>query len=226
MTTIKSFGCSFVYGSGLIDSTQFYPIVNKFFSIQPSLLTWPALIAKQLNLVYECYATPGQGNFKIYCDILANSYPNDQSIYLINWTWIDRFDYVNHNEQWNTIRPAEDSELEKFYYQNLHSQLCDMINSAGYIVSAAEHLTSLNCPYIMTYMDNNLLMPIDPNWQDPRYLRVLQSKLDTILVNFDSMNFLGWSKKNNFPISDTLHPLEEAHAAAADYWLPSVEKLL
>ena len=219
MKAIKSFGCSFIYGSELSD-------IELESSIDPSQSTWPALIANQLGLNYNCYATPGQGNFKIYCDILANSYRNDQSIHVINWTWIDRFDFVNSVEHWQSLRPAETSSLEKFYYRNFHSQLCDMINSATYIVSAAEHLTSLNCPYIMTFMDYNLLTSINSNWHDPRYLEVLQDKLRTILVDFDGKNFLDWSRDNNFAISDSWHPLEQAHCAAAEYWLPAVKKLL
>jgi hypothetical protein len=219
MTTLKSFGCSFIYGSDLKD-------INLEALSQPSVSVWPAVIAKNLNLNYECYALAGQGNFKIYCDILANSYKNDDSVYLVNWTWIDRFDFVNHLEQWKTLRPSETSQLEKVYYQNFHSQLCDMISNASYIISAAEHLQSLNCPYVMTHMDHNLLMPIDPGWHDPRYLEVLQQKLQGILVDFDGDNFLDWSRKNNYPISDSWHPLEDAHRAAADYWLPTVKSLL
>lgn len=224
MKTIKSFGCSFIYGSDLedanIESTDY---VTGFV---PSSLTWPALISKQLNLTYECYALPGQGNFKIYSDILANSYQNEDSIFVINWTWIDRFDYVDNEGYWKTLRPADENQKQKFYYRHLHSQLCDMISSASYIVSASEHLASLNCPYIMTYMDYNLLTSIDANWHDPRYLEVLQKKLQKILVNFDGKNFLDWSRNNNFAISDSWHPLEQAHCAAAEYWLPAVEKLL
>jgi len=220
MTTLKSFGCSFIYGSDMADD------ISNFNDTEFSQSTWPALIANKLNLEYKCYAAPGQGNFKIYCDILANSYWDDDSIYLINWTWIDRFDYVNQLEQWSTLRPAEDSDLEKFYYRNLHSQLCNMITSASYIVSAANHLNLLNCPYIMTHMDHNLLNPIDPNWHDPRYLEVLQSQLKQILTNFDGVNFLDWSREHNFKISDLWHPLEQAHQAAAEYWLPEVQKLL
>ncbi len=219
MKTIKSFGCSFIYGSDLAD-------VGLDSQIDPSLLTWPSLIANTLDLNYMCLACPGQGNFKIYCDVLANSYPDDQSKYLINWTWVDRFDFVNSFEQWVSLRPSEEADLEKFYYRNLHSQLCDVISTASYIVSAAEHLKSLNCSYIMTYMDYNLLTHINPNWHDPRYLEVLQQKLKKYLVNFDGKNFLDWSRKNNFAISDSWHPLEEAHQAASDYWLPAVEKLL
>lgn len=224
MKKIKSFGCSFIYGSDLEDA-NIEPIdfVNRF---TPSRLTWPALISEQLNFDYECYALPGQGNFKIYSDILANSYRNEDSIFVINWTWIDRFDYVDHDGYWNTLRPADCNQKQNFYYRHLHSQLADMISTASYIVSAAEHLNSLNCPYIMTYMDYNTTTPINPNWHDPRYLEVLQEKLSKILVNFDGMNFLDWSRANNYAVSDTWHPLEDAHAAAADYWMPAVKQLL
>jgi hypothetical protein len=178
MKTLKSFGCSFVYGSELLDT-------DIRFLNEPSKSTWPALIATDLNINYKCYALPGQGNFKIYCDILANSYQDEDSVFLINWTWIDRFDYVASTEYWATLRPAEENPEQLFYYRHLHSQLCDMISNASYIVSAAEHLKSLNCTYVMTYMDNNLLTPIDPDWHDPRYLEVLQQKLKDILFNFD-----------------------------------------
>jgi hypothetical protein len=219
MNTLKSFGCSFVYGSEL-------PGESFEYLHAPSMFSWPSLIAQYLNITYECYASPGAGNFKIYCDILANSFKNEPSIFLINWTWIDRFDYINNIEQWETLRPNEESDLEKFYFKNLHSQLKDMISSASYIVSAAEHLRSLNCPFIMTYMDNSLLDKLDPNWHDPGYLEVLQQKLKQILVNFDGDNFLNWSRKNKFPVSKCWHPLEDAHQAAAEYWLPAVKKLL
>jgi hypothetical protein len=222
--TLKSFGCSFVYGSELEDSNiELTDVVTGFV---PSFKTWPALISKQLNLNYECYALPGQGNFKIYTDILANSYLDEPSIFLINWTWIDRFDYVDLNGYWETLRPAEKNYKHVFYYKNLHSQLCDMINTASYIVSAAEHLTSLNCPFIMTYMDYNVLVPIDKNWHDPKYLEVLQRKLKKILVDFDGANFLDWSKRHRYPVSDIWHPLDLAHQAASEFWLPAVKNLL
>jgi hypothetical protein len=219
MTKLKSFGCSFIYGSEL-SGTDPNSIVD------PSALTWPALIAKKLDLKYYCYARPGQGNLKIYSDILANSYQHDDSIYLINWTWIDRFDYVNRREKWDTIRPSESGNLEKLYYQHFHSQITDMILSASLIVSAAEHLNSLKCPFIMTYMDYNLFTTIEPTWHNPRYVEILQQKLNKILVNFDGLNFLDWSKKYNYTISHNSHPMEQAHLAAADYWLYKIQTLL
>jgi hypothetical protein len=219
MTKLKSFGCSFIFGSELRDIR--YDCTNN-----PSQLTWPALIANQLNLEYECWARPGQGNFKIYCDILANSYCNDGSIYIINWSWIDRFDYIDQAEQWNTLRPAQENQLQEFYYKNLHSQFQDTITNASWIVSAAEHLNSLGCPFIMTYMDYNLLTPINPNWHNPRYLEILQQKLSTILVNFNEVNFLDWSRSQGLEVSKNWHPLENAHRLAADYWQSAVRQLL
>ena len=222
MTKLKSFGCSFIYGTDLADSN----IESTEIGFVPSVSTWPALIAQQLKLEYQCFALPGQGNFKIYCDLLAHSYLNDDSVYMINWTWTDRFDYINSQERWNTLRPAQENDLQDFYYRNLHSQLNDMISNASWIVSAAEHLRSLNCNFIMTYMDHNLLTPIDPNWHDPRYLEVLQQKLRKILVNFDGVNFLDWSQQQGYPVSNSCHPLNQAHVAAADYWLPHVQRFV
>jgi hypothetical protein len=214
MTSLKSFGCSFVYGSDLSDCTN----------STPSQLTWPALIAKQLNIDYECWARPGQGNFKIYCDILAHSEPD--SVCLVNWTWIDRVDYVDHHESWQTLRPADENALQKFYYKNMHSQIVDMISNASYIVLAAQHLQEQGIPYIMSCMDHLLFETVDPDWHNPKYMESLQHKLGNILINFDKLNFLDWSRQHNFPVSATWHPLESAHQAAADYWLPQIQSLV
>jgi phospholipase/lecithinase/hemolysin len=40
------------------------------------------------------------------------------------------------------------------------------------------------------------------------------------------MNFLDWSRKHNYAISENWHPLEQAHQLAADYLLPTVNHLL
>jgi hypothetical protein len=214
---IKSFGCSFIYGSDLSDFTN-SPTID--FSSS----TWPALIADRLGADYECYALPGQGNFKILCDIIAESSLSDPAVIIVNWTWLDRFDYIDQQEHWHTLRPAEDTEIERFYYRTLHSQYQDMLKSAYYVNSAIDILNEKRYPFVMTYIDQNLLTPVDPNWHDPRPLEVIQRKISDCLTNFEGMNFLDWSKEQGFPISDTLHPLEEAHAAAADYMFDQVKE--
>jgi hypothetical protein len=215
MKTLKSFGCSFIYGSDLLDCTDF----------NHSQLTWPALIASELNFKYQCLARPGQGNFKIYADILANSDPDEDSIFLINWTWIDRYDYIDHQETWQTLRPANENQLQKFYYQNLHSQMHDMIRDATFILSAARHLQQLKIPYVMTYMDDLLFESVDLSWHNPKYVESLQVNLTTVLESFDGVNFLTWAKNNNFEISQHWHPLEAAHSAAAKFWGATVKTL-
>jgi hypothetical protein len=214
---IKSFGCSFIYGSDLSDFADLP-------GLEYSSYTWPALIAARLGLDYECYASPGQGNFKILCDVISQASLTDPSVMIINWTWIDRFDYVDNQEQWSTLRPSEDSDLEKFYYRNLHSQYQDMLKSVYYINTAIDFLTEKNCPFIMTYMDNNLLTPVDPDWHDPRCLELIQKKISRYLKNFEGMNLIGWSQHYEFPISNLWHPLEQAHAAAADYMIDQVKQ--
>ena len=216
---IKSFGCSFIYGSDLGD---FPDCPGQEFSLS----TWPALIASRLDLEYECYALPGQGNFKILSDIIAQASLDDPSVMIINWTWIDRFDYVNNQEQWDTLRPSNTREEEKFYYRNLHSQYHDMLSSAYHVNSAIDFLTESCYPFVMTYMDYNLLSTVDPNWHDPRCLEVIQQKISKHLTNFNGDNLIDWSKKQGFPISSTLHPLNDAHSAAADFMQHRVESIL
>jgi hypothetical protein len=83
---IKSFGCSFIFGTDLADETRGEPYA------QSSQLTWPALLAQDLGLEYECHARPGSGNLRILEKILSISIQTPAT-FVIGWTWIDRFDY-------------------------------------------------------------------------------------------------------------------------------------
>jgi len=213
---LKSFGCSFVYGSDLPDVLDIF--------MEHSNLTWPALIAKECGLSYECYATPGSGNFKILCDIVSQASLDDPALFLINWTWIDRFDFVNDLEQWETMRPATETEKARTYYRYFHSQIKDMIESVHRVHTAVDFLNERKIPFVMTYMDHNLLTPIDPNWQDPKYISVMQNKIKKYLTDFQGKNFLDWSRDRGFGISNNWHPEEAAHRAAAEYMLPKIRQ--
>jgi len=92
MAILKSFGCSFIFGSELLDSDIDSVICT------PSQHTWPALVAKHLDFEYECYASPGSGNLQIL-ERLLNQLPTITSsdVVIIGWTWIDRFDYCNNS---------------------------------------------------------------------------------------------------------------------------------
>ena len=148
---LVSFGCSFIYGNDLHDcNTNFAK--NVFGSLDPgfyegrsSNLTWPALVAKDLGLVYECRAEGGSGNLKILDQIIENAHTNPDSIYIINWTWIDRFSYVNsEGDTWHNILPSSSENNAKLYYRNFHSTYTDKLNTLLYIKSAIDLLTSKN----------------------------------------------------------------------------------
>lgn len=204
---IVSCGDSFFYGSDL----------------QKPSNTWPALIAMAMDSGYQCYAAAGVGNSQILQQIIQAYHDHgDTAIYLVNWTWIDRFDYVSiEDERWYTVRPSLDNpKKDEFYYRNFHSELADKFNSLVYISQAQEILK--NSRYVMTYMDNLIS---DKKWHAPDYVTFLQDKVLPHLSNFGTQNFLDWSKDQGFRISARWHPLEEAHAHAATYWLPRIKEL-
>jgi len=218
---IKSFGCSFLAGSDLQDNYIIHGI-----EFVPSNSTWPALLAKYHGFDYECFAYPGIGNLKILCDIISQASLDESAVFVINWTWIDRFDFVNDAEQWTTLRPLVDDHVTKIYYKHLHSQIKDMITSIYAVNTAIDFLSQQNIPFVMTYMDHLLLEHIDPNWHDPKYVSVIQKKIKNFLVDFDGKNFLDWSRDQGFLISENWHPLDQAHQAAAEYMMPRIDAIL
>ena len=72
-------------------------------------------------------------------------------------------------------------------------------------------LLQKNIPFIMTYIDNLLF---DQQWHTSASIKYLQQYVEPYMTTFDGQTFLEWCKKNQYPVSDTLHPLEEAHRSA------------
>ena len=218
---LQSFGCSFICGDDLSDHSN---IEDPLFAY--SKKTWPALIAKNLGLQYECHARPARGNFYILSQIIMQSCQKDPGIFVINWTWIDRHDYIDDQEFWTTLMPGQRTPESKFYYRYLHSQLRDMLSTVYAINTAIDWLEERHIPFLMTYMDYNILTPIDPDWHDPRYLSAMQDKIRPYLYDFDGQNLLDWSKTNDFAISPNWHPLDQAHESAAQYLMPLLHNKL
>jgi hypothetical protein len=210
---LKSFGCSFIFGSDLADDGR------DQHRATPSQLTWCAHLARDLGQNYECHARPGSGNLQILERVLnqiPTSTPKD--LFVIGWTWIDRFDYYNphYNPRtsltpWSTIMPIDTNDTAKMYYRDLHSEYRDKFTSLTYIKLAADSLEQQGIPYIMTYMDELLF---DQRWHTSPAVLSLQEQVRPCMTTFDGKSFLEWSKQKGFPISETLHPLEPAHQAA------------
>jgi hypothetical protein len=214
---LKSFGCSFIYGSDLL-LTDKENNCNNFSPL--SCNTWPSLIADHYQVKFENYAWPGVGNCRILEQILTQAELSDPAVFIISWTWLDRFDFIEPLfEDWKTLRPDGDTNLHKMYYKQLYNQYHTMLTNASYIATAINVLNIKQIPFCMTLMDTTLFDPIDPSWQDPYAVRALQKLIKPHIRWFDGLDFLSWSRKNKYPISDAWHPLEQAHRAAADYMI-------
>ena len=216
---VKSFGCSFIFGSDLADG-------KNLLVPAPSGNTWPSHLALYLKRTYYCYARPGIGNLQILEQILSQSITADQQdLFVIGWTWIDRFDcgynIKNPGLPWLTIRPGVKNDSSKIYYKDFHSEYQDKLTSLIYIKLAIDTLQQKNIKFIMTYMDDLLF---DQTWNSSSAVESLQSYVRPHMYTFDGMNFLDWSRKKGYPESKEWHPLEQAHAAAAELVIKTFDK--
>jgi hypothetical protein len=223
---LKSFGCSFIFGSELSDDGSNLPLPT------PSQLTWPALLAQQYGYNYQCYARPGSGNLQISEKVLNQANNIESALYVIGWTWIDRFDYVSETASnwpmtpgrpgngwatgWKTIMPIDENELANTYYKNLHSEYRDKLTTLMAVRLTIDTLQSKNLPFIMTYIDD---LMFDTTYHSSAATNELQDYIRPYMTRFDDKNFLEWSKKKGYTIGTAAHPLEQAHQAAAEYML-------
>jgi hypothetical protein len=212
---LKSFGCSFIFGSELSDEGK-----NGLYATG-SQLTWPALIAEHFNYQYYTYSRPGSGNLQILERLMSQlaGSVNDNLFCVIGWTWIDRFDYCAKKSPWPglpwaTLMPNDNTDAAKVYYRDLHSELQDKFLNLLYIRQAIDFLKAKSIPFVMTYMDNLLF---DERWNTTPAISELQAYVKPYMTTFEGLNFQAWSKKNKYPISTIGHPLEQAHRSCADY---------
>lgn len=212
---LKSFGCSFIFGTDLPDDGRDGPFATA------SNLTWPALLAQKLGHKYRCEAKGGAGNLLILERVLHNISLDAADFYVIGWTWTDRFDLPESDDNiindYNTITPITNSAQATAYYRYLHSEYRDKITSLIYVKSAIDALMAAGKPFIMTSMDPILL---DNKYHTRQTSRWIQEYIRPHLTDFQGNTFLEWSRQKKFPISATLHPLEPAHAAAAELLWP------
>lgn len=213
---LKSFGCSFIFGSDLADDGLGTPYAK------PSQLTWPSLLAQDLGYEYQCYARPGSGNLRILEKILSIA-TQGPAFFVIGWSWIDRFDYTvdptgkDHiydlaaKNVWRTVMPIDTDNRANVYYRNLHSQYRDKLSTLTYIKTAIDVLQQKDISFIMTYMDELIF---ETEWHANSAIIYLQDYIRPHMTRFEGRTFLDWSKEKGFPISETLHPLEPAHQAA------------
>lgn len=216
---LKSFGCSFIFGSDLRDC------ISNSTKPKESLSTWPAHLAKQLNYNYQCYARPAAGNLQIAEKIINQSAINQDGFYVISWSWIDRFDYYNQPlhpwQPWTTLTPGNLDHLTEVYYKTLHSEYRDKVSNLMYIKLAIDTLTQKSIPFIMTYMDKLLF---DRKYNTTSAVIDLQDYVRPYMTQFEGKTFLDWSRDHGYPESVGWHPLEQAHSEGAKLMRQAFDK--
>lgn len=206
---LRSFGCSFAAGSELCSEDH----------------VWTNQVAEKLGIWHINHAQDGIGNLQIAESVMLNAMPGD--ICVVNWTWIDRFDFVDAaSEQWKTILPVDVNNYTKTYYRYLHSQYRDMLTNLMQAAAVIDFLQHNNIGFVMTAIDDLWMEKVQSSWHQSRAVDWMQSRLSPYLCQFEGQNFLAWARSNNFPISDTWHPLDLAHQRAADVMLPKIQALL
>lgn len=219
MHKISSFGCSLTFGTELADDGCHLEMPTA------SNLTWPALVAQRLGWHYKCYATGGIGNLCIMDRVLKHSYYNPKDVFVINWTFIDRFDYSDpagvHFDRglrdWSTARPSESDQVSEWYYRQVHSEYRDKLTALIYIKTTIDYLKARNISFVMTAIDDLLWCT---KWHAPAHVTELQDHVRPHVKDFQGRNFLDWARLQGFEITAAGHPLEAAHAAAAELFLP------
>ena len=213
---LKSVGCSFIFGSDLADDGRDLPYPT------PSQLTWPAHLARHLNYGYQCYAQPGSGNLQIAERVLNESAKIEPALFIIGWTWIDRFDYTDSEKnRWRTIMPADTNSVAETYYKNIHSQYRDKLSTLMSMRLVIDILKQKNYPFVMTYMDD---LTFDTQWHTTPAVLELQDYVRPHMTQFEGKSFLEWSRSKGYPETVKWHPLEEAHRAAGDYMIKVFDK--
>lgn len=208
-------GDSFTRGDELADCP-----INQSLEKNHSNMTWPALIAKEHNIDYKCSAIGGKGNHWISWQVAAyiHNYKSVDSLFIINWSWLERFDYVNiDNDEWLTTHPRHENKLDHYFYRNLDSDLWNVHRNRQQIHSTVALLKEHNIDFIMTCIDPLCSTDVWSNrsteWTQSMSILDISSNITT----FDNMTFLEWSHINDFKCGPNGHPLEDAHSAAAQY---------
>jgi hypothetical protein len=117
--------------------------------------------------------------------------------------------------------PVDQDALAEHYYKGLHSEYRDKLCSLMYIKLVIDTLQQKHIPFVMTYMDE---LMFDRQWNTTDAINDLQEYIEPFMIKFDDLTFLEWSRAKGFDISTTMHPLEQAHQAAADYMISVFDK--
>lgn len=217
---VKSFGCSFTWGSDLSDEDAKKNIFSN--------LTWPALVANHVKCDYNCFAWPGIGNFLIASSVLNQcAVSGDNDLFIINWTYIDRFDYVPmlvnpkfslaFPSNWQTCRPGDNSD----YFKKYHSEFRDKLVSLQAIKLCIDTLLQRKIKFIMTALDD---LMFDQRWHMSPGIELLQEYTQPYITTFDGQTLVDYANNLGHKRISNGHISEQAHYDAAQYMINFLDK--
>lgn len=188
-----------------------------------SASTWPALLAQSLDVTYQSCSLGGAGNQWISWQVGCRLKPD--TLYVVNWSWFERFDYVDiDSDLWTTTHPQHEDKLDHYFYRNIDSDIWNLHRNLQQMHSAISLLKQNNSAFIMTCLDtqynltyNDLRSPGPGTIAWTKAISSLQEQVLPYIVDFEGQSFLEWTKRKHYPIGPNGHPLEKAHAEAAKY---------
>lgn len=215
-------GCSFIQGCELGDENS---------ELGYSLDTYPALIAKKLNLPYECLAYGGASNTGIAKMILNHDIQD--SILLVQWTHVSRlgfdinlqadptninginwFDFAPRNWLFDKSRWHTPKYIEKLSTGGVEKFQQDFYKYVG------------NDETFVLYSD--LAMKSILFYAQQQHAKVIFFTASDQLIGvngcmaFEGKNFTAFAENHRCAFGQHGHPLHQAHQMAADYILENV----
>ena len=220
---IIAFGDSFTRGDELANcSTK--GTHNPYFVFSTD--TWPALLAKKLGIGYDCIALGGRGNQWISWAVQQCPEHYIDCLFIVNWTYFGRFDYVDCKDEWQTMSPNSNKNVSHEYYKTFDNDIWNL-NRNIQIMYATLHLLKENSiDYIFTCQDAGVKQTIDTlrseyvlnnqtTWR--KSISSLSKPIVSNITDFEGLTFREWADKHDYPVGPGGHPLEKAHAEAAKY---------
>lgn len=183
-------GDSFIYGAELADQIT-----------QPSLSTYPALLASQYGMSYNCVACPGSANNAISRTVMGECQrllsTNEKFVVSITWTFSQRYEFrfnyntCNRNSPWYSInswdvdtafinkeliRTTNIVEFINMYYKHVgNSEYNEVYLSLKEIVFMQNYLKVNNIPYIFSTADCSIFNQVD---NKDRWVLDLHNQID------------------------------------------------
>jgi len=142
MNRLVVFGCSSTYGQGLPDC----PTGDE----KPSLLAWPSLLAKELDIECVNTSTCGAPNKKILLQILDFPFKKDDIVITL-WSFHHRGYIFDNPKKAKSIMVTDDDAYKDFYLIHTEYDMC--VDMTLYMHHAQKHLDNLNVRNHHFYFD-------------------------------------------------------------------------